>query len=96
MAAWTAGPTPERIAAIHDTKRKLQAVGIMATNLARRTAGRKCIDLAQQVAELRRACTIDPFEDPDRGSDDRQIGAIMATLANLLNQIEVGFVRNYK
>jgi hypothetical protein len=96
LTAWRLGPVQERIEAVHDTKRKLQAVGILATTLARRTSRRSCIDVTQQVAELRRAATVDPFEDPVRSADDRQAGAIMVTLADLLNRVEVGFNTIYK
>lgn len=88
MAAWRCTAGAERLAAIHDTKRKLQSLGIAATTLANATRRGGSIDLIHEVANLRRAATADPFEDPCRPSDDSQTGAIMAALSAITFKID--------
>ena len=92
MTAWRMQKSDARVKAVLETKRKLQAVGIAATHLARRE---KKIDVTQYVAELRRAATADPFEDPDREAEDNHTGPIFATLAQLLHEIECGYGGRY-
>ncbi|MBY0383256.1 MAG: hypothetical protein K2W78_15210 [Xanthobacteraceae bacterium] len=62
--AWVADPGSDRIAAINETKHKIQVLGIASTTLSRKTKG--SVDLSSEITKFRRACTSDPFEDPTR------------------------------
>jgi hypothetical protein len=94
VEAWLSGPTPERALKIHETKRKIQALGVAATTLRRRSRGFASglreffgsahwgIDVTREVSHLRDAATQDPFEDPDRGEDGTKAVDISVAVAN--------------
>ena len=85
--AWLCEGEKDRLLKIHETKGRIQTIGIAATTLRRRSTGRlaglreligrkQSIDVREQVALLRRAATQDPFEEPDRKPDATKLGDI--------------------
>jgi len=80
--AWGTPKDDARQHLIFDVKRELQALGIAATQLKRRTHTK--IDVVKEVAALRTAATADPFEDPEREADQGPVGNIQSALSTLL------------
>lgn len=93
LAAWACPKGNKRKEKIQKTKRKLQIVGTIATDLARRSKSRlrPGVDLAQEVTAFRRATTADPFEDPTRTGTHQRDGDVNNALANLLTAITTRF-----
>ena len=90
-SAWLSIRGEERSKAVHDVKSRLQSLGMMATDLSRRsTQGKVCalialfcdypmsVNVKNDIAALRDIATADPFEDPRRPSDDSVLFDIRA------------------
>ena len=106
--AWLTARGPERLPAVHDAKSKLQMLGIMATDLHRRTmrgslGSLKClftdspmsINVIGEIAQLRDIATADPFEDPRRSLNRRPIDDIAAVAAEIHARINYQFQSLY-
>lgn len=107
--AWLAPAGPDRLSAIHESKSKLQMLGIMATDLHRRTTRGfvfrvfnlfadivMSVNVIGEVARFRDMATSDPFEDPDRPSDDSHISDIAAMAAEIHARVNQQFNSLYR
>lgn len=107
--AWLAPQGPERLAAIHQAKSKIQMLGIMATDLHRRTArglfaALYClfgdcvmsVTVIEEIARFRDLATSDPFEDPVRLSDNSRIEDIAAAAAEIHARVNYQFQTIYR
>jgi hypothetical protein len=101
VAAWLSS-TEERANTIAITKSKLQAAGITATDLRRRTQKGLlrtlkhlfvdcaiAVDVVNDIGQLRDIATSDPFESTTRQPDDSQIGSITAKVAEIQAMIDL-------
>lgn len=105
VAAWLEEDATKRPAKVSEAKRKIQAAGIVATNLKRRSAysrfssfrtllgGPRDIDVVAHVSNLRRATTADPFEDPSRSPDSDRAEAAATESLTARAAADLGFAR---
>jgi hypothetical protein len=98
LAAWKAPKGPERRRAIAETKWRLQQVGGTLNRLKMLADRRRLqwkwpfkkiltIDMTNEMVALRRAITLDPFEDPARRASkaqaeqvEQEVGAFLSIL----------------
>jgi hypothetical protein len=108
IGAWLSAPGADRTKTVREAKSKLQNLGIMATDLNRRTStgvvGVVCgflfdrilsINVVREVARLRDAVTDDPFEEPDRPLSEEQINDIRAAANEIVGRINLQFNELY-
>jgi hypothetical protein len=101
VAAWLSS-VADRATTIATAKSKLQAAGITATDLRRRTQKGPfrmlkhlfvdcaiAVDVVNDIGQLRDIATSDPFESLVRQPDDRQIGSITAKVAEIQARIDM-------
>lgn len=104
-AAWLSEIGPDRAKFVHDAKSKLQNLGIMATDLNRRTsrgllAAILCsvfdrvmgINVINEMARFRDIATSDPFEEPTRPPNNSdKINDIRAAVTEILARVNLQF-----
>ena len=101
VAAWLS-PIEDRSSAVATAKSKLQAAGIVATDLRRRSSAGlfrhlkylfvNCtiaVDVVNDVGRLRDIATGDPFDNPTRGPDTARVSDISAKVAEIQARINL-------
>jgi hypothetical protein len=92
--AWLSDKGLERQRKVKDSKRLLQRAGTSATTIKKRTSNRlvfrssRTVDFLQEISELRRVATRDPFEDPFRAADGSHIDDINTAATAIYNKID--------
>lgn len=92
--AWSAEVGEKRKEAVRDVKRRIQALGIAATQVNRRTRHR--IDVTSRVSAFRKAATKDPFEDQERPATDAAEGPILHELSAFLRELDEKHDHHYR
>lgn len=98
VKAWLAGVGASRLLDVEDAKRRIQSLGIAATDLKSRTGRlrfpywrRSELDVTAEVSRLRTAATRDPFEDPERAADPSQLREVSQAVGELSIRIDRRF-----